>query len=177
MDQRDRHSKDDDDGDEREQVQIACNRSDSMSLLFDIAHVLRSNSTMVSPPPLPYHHPVPPINPWFSTLQQVSQSPSSSGTALANALNWCATCWCIFGWRLVSFITFVLITPVNSSFRSTSNNGRRREKQMSNSSSLLKCHICSETSRQGHHLTRHMTSHRWLKQREFILIKESKQRD
>ena len=44
---------------------------------------------------------------------------------------------------------------------------------LNNSSNLLKCHICSETFRQRHHLTRHMTSHRWLKERKRIYFSKS----
>ena len=174
MDQRDRHSNDNDDEEEerpRKQVQIDSQRSDSTSLPFGIANVLQANSTKISPPRAPS------INPWYNTLQQLSQS-SSSSTALANASNWCARCSMHFRLTsdLVHHIRVHHTSRRHSSFNAEQSTMTAR-KAMNNSSSQLKCHICSEIFRQRHHLTRHMTSHRWLKGREFILIKESKERD
>lgn len=90
-------------------------------------------------------------------------SQSSSTTALANASNWCAKCSIQF--RLTSELVHHI--RVHHATRrhyhhqtSIETSTRKILNDTTTSISSLTCHICYETFRERHHLTRHMTSHR-----------------
>jgi protein-arginine kinase activator protein McsA len=93
-------------------------------------------------------------------LHHLSQS--SSTTALANASNWCAKCSIQFRLtsELVHHIRVHHATKRNYHHISTESTTRKPLTNSSTSSMTLTCHICYETFRERHHLTRHMTSHR-----------------
>jgi hypothetical protein len=97
-------------------------------------------------------------------LHHLSQS--SSTTALANASNWCAKCSIQF--RLTSELVHHIRlhhATRRHYYHQTSSTESTTRKSLTNSTSSsssisLTCHICYETFRERHHLTRHMTSHR-----------------
>jgi hypothetical protein len=93
-------------------------------------------------------------------LHHLSQS--SSTTALANASNWCAKCSIQFRLtsELVHHIRVHHATKRNYHHISTESTTKKTLTNSSTSSMTLTCHICYETFRERHHLTRHMTSHR-----------------
>jgi hypothetical protein len=107
------------------------------------------------------------VNPWIMALHHLSQS--SSTTALANASNWCAKCSIQF--RLTSELVHH-IRVHHATRRNYHHHHHHHQQQLSaelptrkilsssTPSTTLTCHICYETFRERHHLTRHMTSHR-----------------
>ncbi len=108
------------------------------------------------------------MNPWLIALHHLSQSSSSTtATVLANASNWCAKCSKQFRLtsELVHHIRVHHATRRNYHHRhhhhQTSTESTIRKAVTNSTSSMsLTCHICCETFRERHHLTRHMTSHR-----------------
>jgi len=95
-------------------------------------------------------------------LHHLSQS--SSTTALANASNWCAKCSIQFRLtsELVHHIRVHHATRRHYYHQTSTESSSSTRKILTNSTSSmnLTCHICYETFRERHHLTRHMTSHR-----------------
>jgi hypothetical protein len=91
-------------------------------------------------------------------------SQSSSTAALANASNWCAKCSIQFRLtsELVHHIRVHHATRRHYHHHHQTSTELPTRKIVTNSSSSmsLTCHICYETFRERHHLTRHMTSHR-----------------
>ncbi|CAF0882955.1 unnamed protein product [Rotaria sordida] len=156
--------KQDDDSNQSRQLSSKVFRSESASLPFGIANVLQSTNESSKICQTPITTSILSVNPWLMALHHLSQS--SSTTALANASNWCAKCSIQF--RLTSELVHHIrvhhatrrsyhhhhqistetITPTRKTFTN------------STSSMNLTCHICYETFRERHHLTRHMTSHR-----------------
>ncbi|CAF3568961.1 unnamed protein product [Rotaria sordida] len=154
----------DDDSNQSRQLSSKVFRSESASLPFGIANVLQSTNESSKICQTPITTSILSVNPWLMALHHLSQS--SSTTALANASNWCAKCSIQF--RLTSELVHHIrvhhatrrnyhhhhqistetITPTRKTFTN------------STSSMNLTCHICYETFRERHHLTRHMTSHR-----------------
>ncbi len=89
-------------------------------------------------------------------------SQSSSTAALANASNWCAKCSIQFRLtsELVHHIRVHHATRRHYHHQTSTELPSRKILTNSTSTMSLTCHICYETFRERHHLTRHMTSHR-----------------
>lgn len=136
-------------------------RSESTSLPFGIANVLQSTNDSSKNCQTPMATSISSINPWLMALHHLSQS--SSTTALANASNWCAKCSMQFRLtsELVHHIRVHHATRRNYHHHQASVETITRKPFVNSASSMnLTCHICYETFRERHHLTRHMTSHR-----------------
>ncbi len=139
-------------------------RSESTSLPFGIANVLQSTTESTKISQIPISTSLSSVNPWLMALHHLSQS--SSTTALANASNWCAKCSIQF--RLTSELVHHIRlhhATRRHYYHQTSSTESTTRKSLTNSTSSsssisLTCHICYETFRERHHLTRHMTSHR-----------------
>ncbi|UJR38494.1 hypothetical protein I4U23_031161 [Adineta vaga] len=159
--------KQDDDSKQSRQLTSKVFRSESTSLPFGIANVLQSTNESSKTSHIPKITSLSTTNPWLMTLHHLSQS--SSTAALANASNWCAKCSIQF--RLTSELVHHI--RVHHATRRTHHHHHHHHYQIStelpttrktfsnsSSSTSLTCHICCETFRERHHLTRHMTSHR-----------------
>ncbi|CAF3167271.1 unnamed protein product [Rotaria socialis] len=160
-----------DDSNQSRQLTSKVFRSDSTSLPFGIANVLQSTNESSKIYPTPIATSISSVNPWLMALHHLSQS--SSTTALANASNWCAKCSIQF--RLTSELVHHIRVhhamrrnyhhhhhPHQISTETTTTTTTTTRKAFANSTSSMSliCHICYETFRERHHLTRHMTSHR-----------------
>ena len=153
-------------GDDVHQALSKVFRSESTSLPFGIANVLQTNRGQTKIPTQQDKTTTNSISPWILNFNQLAQS--TSFTALANASNWCARCSMHF--RLTSDLVHHIRVhhATRRSHASQSSNSEASTRKsfvssVSSSSSIgtsLQCHICGETFRQRHHLTRHMTSHR-----------------
>lgn len=138
-------------------------RSESTSLPFGIANVLQSTNESSKIYQTPITTSMSSVNPWLMALHHLSQS--SSTAALANASNWCAKCSIQFRLtsELVHHIRVHHATRRNyhhHHHQISTDTTPRKTFTNSPSSMNLTCHICYETFRERHHLTRHMTSHR-----------------
>ncbi|CAF3318831.1 unnamed protein product [Rotaria socialis] len=160
-----------DDSNQSRQLTSKVFRSDSTSLPFGIANVLQSTNESSKIYPTPIATSISSVNPWLMALHHLSQS--SSTTALANASNWCAKCSIQF--RLTSELVHHIRVhhamrrnyhhhhhphQISTETTTTTTTATRKAFANSTSSMSLICHICYETFRERHHLTRHMTSHR-----------------
>ncbi|CAF0734782.1 unnamed protein product [Adineta steineri] len=161
--------KQDDDSNQTRQLPTKIFRSESSSLPFGIANVLQSTNESSKNSQIPRTTSISSANPWLMAIHHLSQS--SSTTALANASNWCAKCSMQFRLtsELVHHIRVHHATRRNcyhhyqiSQESTTTTPTPTTRKTLTNSTALmnLTCHICYETFRERHHLTRHMTSHR-----------------
>ncbi|CAF4749001.1 unnamed protein product [Rotaria sp. Silwood1] len=155
----------DDDSNQTRQLSTKVFRSESTSLPFGIANVLQSTNESSKICQTPITTSISSVNPWLMALHHLSQS--SSTAALANASNWCAKCSIQFRLtsELVHHIRVHHATRRNYhhhqiSTETTTTTTTRKTFTNSTSSMNLTCHICYETFRERHHLTRHMTSHR-----------------
>lgn len=137
------------------------------SLPFGIANVLQSSPMSPKPCSVPVPTSVPSTSVWLTALHHLSQS--SSTAALANASNWCAKCSMQF--RLTSELVHH-IRVHHATRRHPHPHSHRLQVPLDTTTTLarktvapttttsLTCPICTETFRERHHLTRHMTSHR-----------------
>ncbi|CAF1546949.1 unnamed protein product [Adineta ricciae] len=159
-----KRKQDNDDAKQPRQLSSKVLRSESTSLPFGIANVLQSTNESSKTSHLPKTTSLSTTDPWLMAIHYLSQS--SSTAALANASNWCAKCSIQF--RLTSELVHHI--RVHHATRRNHHHHHHRispelptaRKTVTNSSSStsLTCHICCETFRERHHLTRHMTSHR-----------------
>lgn len=141
-------------------------RSESESLPFGIANVLQTANESKKASSITYSTSLSSLNPWLMAIHHLSQS--SSTAALANASNWCAKCSIQFRLtsELVHHIRIHHATRPHHHPHHLANDLSPRKNVNNSSPSLssstmnLTCHICYETFRERHHLTRHMTSHR-----------------
>lgn len=137
--------------------------NESESLPFGIANVLQitNESRKISPTTqstFSSSSSSSSVNPWLMAIHHLSQS--SSTAALANASNWCAKCSIQF--RLTSELVHHIRVHHATRRQQHLNNDLTPRKILNNSSTSMNliCHICYETFRERHHLTRHMISHR-----------------
>jgi hypothetical protein len=151
----------DDDSNQPRQLVSKVFRSESTSLPFGIANFLQSTNESSKNSQIPVITSISSANPWLMALHHLSQS--SPTAALANASNWCAKCSLQFRLtsELVHHIRVHHATRRNYHHHQTSTESTTRKTLTNSTSSMsLTCHICCETFRERHHLTRHMTSHR-----------------
>lgn len=85
--------------------------------------------------------------PMLSLPQMGAIMPAPMAAVSFSSENWCAKCNASF--RMTSDLVYHMRTHHK---REIDGNRKKRDEK-------LKCHICSESFRERHHLTRHMTSH------------------